>query len=91
MEGLVKSVLKDVEGQPKSKPLGDAWLVIGASDAPLSRPGDSGAFCLDPWGNWVGLVFAGSRWLERSYLIAAEDVIEDIQLVTGWNYLGIEV
>lgn len=88
LEGYIPSVLRDFDGLPKGCPPGNAWLVLGTRDTQFSDHGDSGAFCLDPEGNWVGLIFAGHPSLSRTYVIDAEDVIKDIEHITGWTFVG---
>lgn len=90
-EGHIESVLREVEGLPKGRRPGDARLILGTTRKLFSDVGDSGAFCLDPKGNWVGLIFGGVPGFWQSYATNAEDVVKDIEYITGWKFVNFQV
>ncbi|KAI9793374.1 MAG: hypothetical protein M1816_000266 [Peltula sp. TS41687] len=90
VQGQIPSVVREVEGLERQSPPSDEWQVLaGRSGRSLyfSLKGDSGAFCFDERGNWVGLVWGGNPRLRQTYVTDAVDVIHDMEHVTGWKFV----
>lgn len=79
--GTVNAIKVDIK-------LGDsvphtAWYIVGSLTASaFAEPGDSGAFVLDRYGAWCGIVFGGSDD-GNGYVTPVNRVVADIEALTG--------
>lgn len=59
------------------------YVVVGQKLMSFAQRGDSGAFVLNGRGRLVGLLIAGQEELNTAYVTPIEEVMRDIQDVTG--------
>ena len=67
----------------------DHMVISGGRRAALGEGGDSGAFVLDQSGAFVGLCFGGSEAMGISFFTAAQDLFDDIKIITGAVEVGL--
>ncbi len=83
--GYIKADIKSEDGQTVHR----TWIANGWFQKPFAEPGDSGALCWDQYGEWCGLLFAGT--LDGAgYVIPAQAVVDDVK-GHHWVHFGVAI
>lgn len=72
-----------VHGKVVEQPTREHVLMGHGHGEPFSRPGDSGALVFTIDGVVVGMIIAGHKFLDITYVTPIDDLIEDIKSATG--------
>ncbi|KAM5476120.1 hypothetical protein MauCBS54593_000803 [Microsporum audouinii] len=86
---LLSWTLGGPSGDMPTQKCGQDWVIAPSHEdgssarGDFSARGDSGAFVLDKYGRFIGLLLSGNLHCSISYMTSASDLFQDIKEITG--------